>query len=85
MYLGIKEVKPLPDYELFLIFENNESKKFDMKPYLQKGIFKELNDVELFNSVRISFDSINWSNNADLDPEFLYAHSVPHEGKTKEG
>jgi len=78
MYLGIKEVKPLPDYELLLTFENNEKKKFDIKPYLNKGIFKELNNVDLFNSVKISFDTIQWANDADLDPEFLYANSVPY-------
>ncbi len=77
MYHGIKEVIPLPDYELLLTFENKEKKKFDLKPYLNKGIFKELNKVELFNTVKISFDTIQWDNNADLDPEFLYINSVP--------
>ena len=50
MYHGIKEVIPLPDYELLLTFENNEKKKFDLKPYLNKGIFKELHKVELFEA-----------------------------------
>ena len=81
MYLGIKEVIPLPDYELLLTFENNEKKKFNMKPYLNKGIFRELNNVDLFNTVKISFDTIQWANNADLDPEFLYASSVPYNEK----
>ena len=81
MYLGIKEVIPLPDYELLLTFENNEKKKFKMKPYLNKGIFRELNNVDLFNTVKISFDTIQWANNADLDPEFLYAGSVPFNEK----
>jgi hypothetical protein len=59
-----------------LEFENTEKRVFDMKPYLNKGIFKELSDVKVFNSVRISFDSIEWSNHADIDPEFLYDKSV---------
>ncbi|MEQ8186441.1 MAG: DUF2442 domain-containing protein [Candidatus Eremiobacterota bacterium] len=78
MYNGIKEVIPLPDYELLLTFENKEKKKFDLKPYLNKGIFKELNKVDLFNTVKISFDTIQWDNNADLDPEFLYINSIPY-------
>jgi hypothetical protein len=65
-----------------LTFENNEKKKFDMKPHLNKGIFKELNNVDLFNSVKISFDTIQWANDADLDPEFLYANSVPYVERT---
>jgi hypothetical protein len=69
-------VKPLENYILLLEFENTEKRVFDMKPYLNKGIFKELSDVKVFNSVRISFDSIEWSNHADIDPEFLYDKSV---------
>lgn len=39
-----------------------------MNPYLETGIFKKLQDVSLFNSVRISFDTIEWDNEADMDP-----------------
>ncbi|HPJ90163.1 MAG TPA: DUF2442 domain-containing protein [Thermotogota bacterium] len=76
MYYSVKSVKPLENYMLLLEFENTEKRVFDMKPYLNKGIFKELSDVKVFNSVRISFDSIEWSNHADIDPEFLYDKSV---------
>ena len=47
-----------------------------MKPYLQTGIFYELNDIAMFNTVRVSFDSIEWDNEADLDPEILYTEST---------
>jgi len=75
MYLAIIDVKPLENYQLLLTFENNEKKIFDMKPYLDKGIFTELKDEKKFRSVRVSFDSIEWCNQADLDPEFLYDKS----------
>ncbi len=77
MYLSVKKVKPLDNYQLLLIFENDENRVLDMKPYLTHGIFKELIDVELFNSVKVAFDSIEWSNQADLDPELLYKKSIP--------
>lgn len=60
-----------------MVFENDENRVLDMKPYLTHGIFKELIDVELFNSVKVAFDSIEWSNQADLDPEMLYEKSIP--------
>jgi hypothetical protein len=44
MYISIKEVKPVKDYLLHLTFENGEKRQFDMKPYLNTGIFKELKD-----------------------------------------
>ena len=75
MYISVKSVRPLSGYQLLLTFENGEKKIFDMKPYLDKGIYKELKDENKFKTVRISFDSIEWCNNADIDPEFLYEKS----------
>lgn len=75
MYISVKSVRPLSEYQLLLTFENGEKKIFDMKPYLDKGIYKELKDENKFKTVRISFDSIEWCNNADMDPEFLYEKS----------
>ena len=75
MYLSVKEVKPLEDYYLLLKFENNEEKLFDVKPYLNIGKFQELKDENLFKSVKVCFDSIEWANQLDLDPELLYQKS----------
>ena len=77
MYLAVKKVKPVTNYLLYLTFENGEEREFDMKPYLETGIFSELKDESVFNSVRVSFDSIEWNNEADLDPEILYKNSKP--------
>ena len=77
MYISVKNVKPLENFKLLLTFENHEKRIFDVKPYLNLGIFKELNNPNIFNTVRISFDSIEWVNSADIDPEILYRDSVP--------
>lgn len=74
-YLAIKEVKPLDDYKLALTFANGERRLFDMKPYLNKGVFRQLRDIKLFNTVHVSFDTIEWDNEADFDPEVLYEES----------
>ena len=78
MYLAVIDVKPLDDYKLELTFENEEKRLFDMKPYLSKGIYNELKDESIFRTVRVSFDSIEWANKADIDPEFLYKKSVEY-------
>lgn len=75
MYLAITDVKPQEDYLLLLTFENGEKRQFDMKPYLDLGIFQELKDLRLFKTVKPSFDSIEWENEADMDPEILYHKS----------
>jgi hypothetical protein len=76
MYLAVKEVKPQDNYLLNLTFENGEKRQFDMKPYLDFGIFQELKDLRLFKTVKTSFDSIEWDNEADFDPEILYQKSL---------
>jgi len=76
MYLAVKEVKPINNYNLILTFENGEKRLFDMNPFLDKGIFKELRDISKFNTVKLSFDTIEWDNEADLDPEILYNFSI---------
>lgn len=77
MYFSVMKVEPKPDFELLLTFESGEVKTFDMKPYLDKGVFRELKDERMFNSVRVSFNSIVWDNEADFDPEVLYECGLP--------
>lgn len=75
MYLAVKEVKPQDNYLLLLTFENCEKRQFDVKPYLHLEKFQELKDEQMFKTVRTSFDTIEWENEADFDPEFLYQAS----------
>lgn len=77
MYKKVKSVKPLSDYKLLLTFENEEKRIFDMKPYLAKGIYEQLKDQAVFNSVRLCFDTIEWNNGADLCPEVLFNEGIP--------
>lgn len=76
MYLSVKNVEPLPEYKLLIKFENNEKRIFDVAPYLNMGKFSELRNISLFNSVKVSFDSIEWANHLDFSPEFLYEKSI---------
>ncbi|MFZ0389165.1 MAG: DUF2442 domain-containing protein [Calditrichia bacterium] len=71
----VKKVKPKDDYTLVLTFTNEEVKIFDMKPYLEIGIFKELRDRGKFNSVRPFLGSIQWQEGQDLCPDTLYIES----------
>ena len=75
MYLSVNKVQPLHDYKLELTFENNETKIFDVKPYLDTGLFKTLKDENFFKRVKVSYDTIEWPNGIDLDPEILYEKS----------
>jgi hypothetical protein len=73
----VTAVQPQPDYTLKLTFTNGEVRLFDVKPYLATGIFQELRDVQMFNTVHPVLGSIQWKNEADLCPDTLYERSVP--------
>jgi len=82
MYFSVNNVKALNDYKLELTFENKEVKIFDVKPYLDTGLFKTLKDKNIFKMVKISFDTIEWPNGIDLDPEVLYEKSAVKKKET---
>ncbi|MDR2505597.1 MAG: DUF2442 domain-containing protein [Oscillospiraceae bacterium] len=70
-------VKPIQNYQLCVTFDNNETRLFDVKPYLNYEWYGELSDVELFNTVHIAGLSVEWLNGQDIAPECLYDDSVP--------
>ncbi|HUJ90128.1 MAG TPA: DUF2442 domain-containing protein [Syntrophorhabdales bacterium] len=76
MYPSVKSVKPLNGHRLLLRFVNGEEKVFDVSPYLTIGKFADLTDPAMFASVTVRFDSIEWANHLDIDPEFLYEKSI---------
>ncbi len=69
------DVKPLKNYELEIIFENGEVKRFDVKPYLQYKAFQRIRDLKMFNTVKIAGLSIEWEDGTDICPDELYNNS----------
>ena len=76
MYQSVTSVKPLNNFKLELEFEKGEVRIFDLSPFLATGRFEELNDENIFRQVRVNYDSIEWANGLDFDPEFLYSQSI---------
>jgi hypothetical protein len=75
MYPRVKDVKPASDYTLKILFTNGESRIFDVKPYLDKGVFRSLRDVDKFRRVRPFLGSIQWADGQDLCPDTIYMES----------
>ncbi len=75
MYLAVKSVKPTDEHRLIIEFENGECRLFDVRRLLSIGRFRELASPEAFRKVRVVFDTVQWENGLDLDPEYLYARS----------
>ncbi len=79
MYWDVKTVKPLPNYKIFVEIEDGRRGIFDMTPYLDRGVFRELRDVRYFNRVGILFGAVTWPNDQDIAPETLLAEMSPLE------
>lgn len=75
MYRCVTHVEPTDDFRLILEFDDNEKRVFDVKSIFSYGRFAELQDKVTFERVHISFDTVEWENGLDLDPEYLYARS----------
>ncbi|MBI3161157.1 MAG: DUF2442 domain-containing protein [Chloroflexi bacterium] len=73
----VKSVKPQDDYFLLLIFENGEKRRFDLKPYLNKGVFARLQNPTLYKTVRAVSGSVEWNGEIDLSYDTLYLESKP--------
>ncbi len=65
-------VKSCHDYSLILRFDDGKVKRFDVKPYLKFGVFRELKDRDYFQNVSIAFGTVQWPNEQDISPETLY-------------
>ena len=74
-YPKVLSVKAIEDYKLILIFENQEVKCFDVKPYIKGKWFGELKDVNLFRCVKPNGNTIEWINGQDIAPHDLYENS----------
>lgn len=60
------------DFTLFITFVNGETGVFDVKPYLNMGKFKELQDFNNFRRFHIDDGVITWYNGIDLAPDTVY-------------
>jgi hypothetical protein len=73
----VEHVRPLADYRLELLFENGECRIFDVKPYLQRGIFIRLQNPATFQAARVVAGSVEWPGGLDLSYDTLYLESQP--------
>ena len=68
----VKSAEVMPEYRLRIQFANDETKEFDVSPFLNKGIFSELKDKSYFSQVRVSFGAVEWPNEQDFSKDTLY-------------
>ncbi|MGN0038150.1 MAG: DUF2442 domain-containing protein [Coriobacteriales bacterium] len=79
MFNKVKEVYPLPDMELSVLFANGTTKTYDVKPLTGMfQAFKALEDEGLFNSIAVDKGGygVIWNDDLDLSCDELWENGV---------
>lgn len=82
MFHKVKEVYPLPDMRLSVIFANGATKVYDVAPLLSRfDAFKMLQDSHVFGSVEVDVGGygIVWNDDIDLSCGELWENGVTEE------
>ncbi len=73
----ITQVEAWPGHRLRVGFENGEARLFDVTPYLDKGVFRQLRDEAYFQRVRTVWGGVEWPHEQDLSADTLYCAGTP--------
>lgn len=70
----VTNFKIVGDYVLRIEFDDGTTQEVDFKPVLAGELYGPLNDLELFNQVRLDeeTDNLIWPNDADFEPADLH-------------
>ena len=69
--LKVEHIECMENYQLKTRLSNGLEGFFDVSPYLNKGFFCELKDVDYFKCVHINFAGIYWPNGQDFSADTL--------------
>ena len=61
----------LTDHRIKVTLSNGKKGIFDVKPYLDRGIFRELSDYNYFKRARIEFGTLTWPTSRNFSPETI--------------
>ena len=71
--IEILEVYPIDDYQLELTFSNDETYIVNFLPLLDYPAFEHLKDLSKFKQFALINGTLQWKENVDIAPEFLYS------------
>jgi len=78
----VVKVVPREDYRLEIELDNGDNMVLDIRPLLQKPIFKPLFDEAFFRRVKVDeFGGLEWPNGADICVDWILAQSSHREAR----
>jgi hypothetical protein len=70
-------LETLSDYRILVELKDGRKGIFDVKPYLNHGIFRELQNPSYFSQATILLGAVTWPHEQDIAPETLLAELSP--------
>ena len=71
--IKIIEIQPKDNYTIAIRLDDGRAGTLDITEYLEKGVFKELKDLEYFKKVKNFGRYIAWPNEQDLCADSIAA------------
>jgi len=73
MMVKLIEIKPKPNYRLWLKYSDGVAGEIDFSSHVGNGVFAIWNDPKRFENVRIGpSGELSWSDEVDVDSEAMY-------------
>ena len=72
MHWDVIEVRPEPDYHLFVRFQDGLSGRVRLQPETLTGVLAPLRDITFFEQVFIDSGAVAWPGEIDPAPDAMY-------------
>ena len=85
MLHSVVQVKPTPDFKIYVYFSDGKIKLYDMVPFLGKGVFQQISKAQPFmEKCTVINNTLAWDVGGnfdeykciDIDPETIYESGV---------
>ncbi len=72
----IKSARAVDSHTLFVEFDNNRRKKYDIRPLLEKDMFSQLKNPAFFKAVQVELGgyAVVWNQKVDISEHELWVH-----------
>ncbi len=77
MKIAVTKVSAVSDKQIYVELENGMKGVFDVSPYWERGILRELQNPVYFQRVGIAYGAVTWPHGQDIAPKTLLKNLQP--------